>query len=78
MCLAPEGYCLVDKPNPLRNSSLDALALAYETEAECPVGMWAVRMRRQPAELTAPLVDRRCGVYKCEEGYKCYLGELAT
>lgn len=34
----------------------------------------------QPDSLTAPLRNRRCGVYRCEqdEGYECYLGNVRS
>jgi voltage-dependent calcium channel L type alpha-1C/voltage-dependent calcium channel L type alpha-1D len=48
---------------------------AITSESMCPKGNWEiVSVVQQPDSLTAPQVDRRCGVYDCEEGYKCYLG----
>jgi len=33
-------------------------------------------VERQPDALTFPIVDRTCGVYQCEPGYQCMLGNL--
>ena len=37
-----------------------------------------MRVERQPANFTYPIIRRSCGAYECADGYECYLGHLET